>query len=110
LNVKYFSEDEVLLFEFTEEIDHHVSERIRKRMDYEIQRMMPKKVVLDFKLVKFMDSAGIGLILGRYKNASLYKSKMELVNVNKKIRKIFEMSGLLKIIDIDETFSSEQTG
>ena len=69
MNVNHLIEDKTLIFEITEELDHHESEKIRKRADYEIQRFMPKKVIFDFKRVKFMDSAGIGLILGRYKQA-----------------------------------------
>ena len=61
---------------------------------------MPKKVIFDFENVKFMDSAGIGLIIGRYKQIKSIGGKMELINVNEKIKKIFEMSGILKIINI----------
>ena len=100
MNVKHFIEDKVLLFEFTEELDHHASEKIRKRSDYEIQRFMPKKVVMDFKKVNFMDSAGIGLIIGRYKSANSYGGTLELMNVNNKIKRIFEMAGVLKIVPI----------
>ena len=102
MNVNHFIEDKTLIFEVTEELDHHESERIRKRADYEIQRFMPKRVIFDFKKVKFMDSAGIGLIIGRYKQAECYGGKLELINVNEKLKKIFEMSGILKIIQITE--------
>lgn len=102
MNVKHFIEDKILSFEITEELDHHTSEKIRKRADYEIQRFMPKKVIFDFKRVKFMDSAGIGLILGRYKQAESYGGKVEIINVNEKLKKIFEMSGILKIIQITD--------
>ena len=102
MNVKHFIEDKILLFEFTEELDHHEAEKIRKRADYEIQRFMPKKVVMDFGKVSFMDSAGIGLIIGRYKTVSIYGGIMEIVNVNHKINKVFEMSGVNKIIKIVE--------
>lgn len=108
MNVKHFIEDKVLLFEITEELDHHTSERIRKRADYEIQRFMPKKVIIDFKRVTFMDSAGIGLIIGRYKQANSFGGKLEMVNVNNKIRKVFEMSGILKIIPIIDDFKTEK--
>jgi stage II sporulation protein AA (anti-sigma F factor antagonist) len=57
-------------------------------------------VVFDFKGVKFMDSAGIGFILGRYKTIDLYDGKMEIINVNEKIKRIFEMTGIPKIIDV----------
>jgi stage II sporulation protein AA (anti-sigma F factor antagonist) len=98
MNVKHFIEDKYLVFELTEEIDHHESEKIKKRADYEIQRLMPKRVVFDFEKVNFMDSAGIGLIIGRYKTVSCYGGKIELINVNNKLRKIFELSGLKRFI------------
>ena len=101
MNVNHFIEDKTLIFEITEELDHHASEKIRKRADYEIQRFMPKRVIFDFRRVKFMDSAGIGLILGRYKQAESYGGKLELINVNEKLKRIFEMSGILKIIEIN---------
>ena len=71
MKVNHFIEDKLLVFEITEELDHHAAEIIRKRADYEIQRFMPKKVIFDFKRVGFMDSAGIGLIMGRYKKLNL---------------------------------------
>ena len=100
MNVKHYIKNRTLLFEITEELDHHEAEKLRKRTDYEIQRLMPKKVIFDFTNVKFMDSAGIGLIIGRYKQIKSIGGKMELINVNEKIKKIFEMSGILKIINI----------
>jgi len=102
MNVKHFIEDKTLVFEITEELDHHMSDRIRRRADYEIQRFMPKRVVFDFNRVVFMDSAGIGLIIGRYKTASCFGGKVELINLNEKIKRVFEMSGVLKIIPIRE--------
>lgn len=110
MNVKHFIEDKLLLFEFTEELDHHVSEKIRKRADYEIQRFMPKKVLFDFKKVNFMDSAGIGLIIGRYKTTSCYGGRVEMLNVNSKVKRVFEMSGVLKIVPIVDDIKAEQTG
>jgi stage II sporulation protein AA (anti-sigma F factor antagonist) len=102
VNVKHFVEEKVLVFEITEELDHHITEIIRRRIDYEIQRFMPKRVILDFNRVVFMDSAGVGLVIGRYKTASSYGTKLEMINVNSKIRRVFEMSGVLKIIPIIE--------
>ena len=100
MNVKHFIEDKILLFEITEELDHHQTEKIRNRADYEIQRFMPERVIIDFMRVNFMDSAGIGLVIGRYKQVSAMGGRLELLNVNEKIKKIFEMSGILKIIPI----------
>lgn len=110
MNVKHFIEEKILIFEITEELDHHVVERIRKRTDYEIQRLMPKEVIFDFSKVKFMDSAGIGLVLGRYKQANSFGGKMKLVNCNERIKKILEMSGVTKIIPIINLDDTEKTG
>ena len=102
MNVKHFVEDKVLVFEITEEIDHHITEIIRRRIDYEIQRFMPKRAILDFNRVVFMDSAGVGLVIGRYKTACSDGTKLEMTNVNLKIKRVFEMAGILKIIPIVE--------
>lgn len=102
MNVKYNTEDKLLVLELTEEIDHHSTEKIRRRADYEIQRHMPKKAIFDFSGVTFMDSAGIGMVIGRYKMVSMLGGKISMINVKPSIKKVFEMSGILKIIPIEE--------
>ena len=62
---------------------------------------MPKKVVIDLGQVNFMDSAGIGLIIGRYKITACYGGVLELANVSPKLKRIFDMSGIASIIKID---------
>ena len=100
MNTKYVDMDKLLIFEITEEIDHHTTEKIRRKMDNEIKRYMPKKVIFDFNQVTFMDSAGIGMLIGRYKTVKMFGGVAELANVKQSIEKIFEMSGVLKIIPI----------
>ena len=94
----YEKENKRLTFEIHEEIDEYVVQNMRRRIDNEIQRYMPKEVIFDFNKVSFMDSAGIGLIIGRYKLASMLGGKVEVTNLTVQVRKIFEMSGILKII------------
>lgn len=102
MDVNYEKKDKLLLINFTEEIDHHTTEKIRRRADYEIERYVPRKVIFDFNKVSFMDSAGIGLLIGRYKNARAIGAKVELKNVNKSIYKILKMSGITRLIQIKE--------
>lgn len=102
MNTKYEEKDKLLIFEITEEIDHHTTEKIRRKMDNEIQRYMPKRTVFDFDKVTFMDSAGIGMLIGRYKIARMLGGSLELMNVKPSIKKIFEMCGILKLIPIIE--------
>ncbi len=100
MNTKYKDKDKLLIFEITEEIDHHTTEKIRRKMDNEIERYLPKKIIFDFNQVTFMDSAGIGMLIGRYKTIRMIGGVAELMNVKPSIRKIFEMCGVLKIIPI----------
>lgn len=102
MNVNYEEKDKLLLLEITEEIDHHTSEIIRRKADYEITRYMPRKVVFDFSNVAFMDSAGIGMVLGRYKMMKMLGGSLEMINVSPMLKKVFEMSGITKICPIRE--------
>ena len=102
MNVNYEEKDKLLCLEITEEIDHHTSEKIRRKADYEITRYMPRKVIFDFCNVQFMDSAGIGIILGRYKMMKMLGGSVEIKNVSPMLKKIFEMSGLTKICPIKD--------
>ena len=102
MKTEYIKKDKILIFKITEEIDHHSCEKIKKRADYEIQIHIPKKVIFDFCNVNYMDSSGIGMIIGRYKLISMFGGKTSMINVRPDIKKIFEMSGVLKLIPIDE--------
>ena len=102
MQFKHFIEEKLLVVELTEEIDHHSSELIRTRMDYEIGRFMPKKVVMDLDRVSFMDSAAIGLIIGRYKTAKMYGGELEIQNVSPKLKRILDMSGIDKSLNAGE--------
>ena len=101
MNITYEKENKTLLMEITEDIDHHFAENIRREADNEITRFLPRKVVFDFSNVSFMDSAGIGMIIGRYKMMKMLGGSLEMTNVSKSVRKIFEMSGITKIIPIN---------
>ena len=83
METKFYEKDKLLVLKITEEIDDHNVKKIRGKADYEIERYMPKKVILDFDSVTFMDSAGIGLIIGRYKLANIIGAKVELQNLSK---------------------------
>lgn len=102
MEVKYLNKEKKLLLKLTEEIDECSVQKIRRKADYEIERYMPKKVIFDFNSVSFMDSAGIGLIIGRYRLVNMLGGSIEITNVTDSIKKILEMSGILKIIPIIE--------
>lgn len=100
MEIKFFEEDKLLVLKITEEIDECSVQKIRRKADYEIERYLPKKVVFDFDSVTFMDSAGIGLLIGRYKIVNMIGGKVGIANLTDSIKKIFEMSGVLRLIPI----------
>ena len=97
---KFYEEDKLLVLKITDEIDDYSVQKIRRKADYEIERYMPKRVIFDFDCVTFMDSAGIGMVLGRYKMINMLGGTLEMENVSTPLRKIFEMSGITKICPI----------
>ena len=97
---KFYEEDKLLIFRITDEIDDYSVQKIRRKADYEMERYMPKRVIFDFDCVTFMDSAGIGMIIGRYKFANMIGAKLEVSNLTPSVKKIFEMSGILKLIPV----------
>ena len=107
MNVTYDKNSKLLKLQITEEIDHYMAEKVRNRADFEIQKHMPKRVLMDFENVDFMDSAGIGMLLGRYKTAQIVGSTLNISNVKPSIKKVLEMSGVLKIIPIIEEQGEE---
>ena len=95
----YEKENKRLTFEIHEEIDEYVVQNMRRRLDNEIERYMPKEVIFDFNKVSFMDSAGIGLIMGRYKKIR-DKGDISVVGADESIKRILLISGLHKIVYI----------
>jgi len=92
-----------LIIRLNEELDHHNAIRIREKADRMIDRNNIKHIIFDFSGAVFMDSAGIGVIMGRYRKVIFIGGKTAVVNVNSTVDRIFRLSGLYKIIEKYET-------
>ena len=103
----YEKKTRTLTMRVTEEIDQHTADRIRRKLDSEIEIYSPRKVVFDFNGIEFMDSSGIGMVLGRYKLVKMLGGTFEIINVNKRLKRIFDMSGVSRIIDIKDEESEK---
>lgn len=86
--------------ELSGEIDHYNASDMRKKIDMTIKERLPEKIILDFEKVSFMDSSGIGLVIGRYRLIDNLGGKIIVKNVSSQIRKIMKMSGIEKIAEI----------
>ncbi|QQY80500.1 SpoIIAA-like anti-anti-sigma regulatory factor [Keratinibaculum paraultunense] len=93
-------EKNYLIVKLEGELDHHTSEEVRKQIDTLYYDNNLLNMVLDLRKLNFMDSSGIGLIMGRYKNCKERGGNIALVSTNSTIDRILKMSGLLKIINV----------
>ncbi len=81
------------------ELDQHFASTVREKIDRELQSSGSKNLIFDFKDVTFMDSSGIGVIVGRYKKVTACGGKMMIIRIQPQIDKIFEISGLKKLLE-----------
>lgn len=89
-----------MLVKLKGDLDHHCAEQIRQEIDDEIINFRPTKMIFDFADVTFMDSSGIGIVIGRYIKLEEYGGKLSLIGINKKIDKLVAVSGILKVVPV----------
>ncbi len=77
-----------------QEIDHHSSKEIRERTEAYLQQGGIRQIVFDFSRTSFMDSSGIGAILGRYKRMREIGGRVAVCNTDERIRRILRISGV----------------
>ena len=82
------------------ELDHHAARRLRERIDEAVFAMRPELLILDFSAVHFMDSSGIGLIIGRVETAKAVGAFVRVVGLSPTLRRLVRLSGLDKIREL----------
>ena len=80
------------------EIDHHNAAKLRNDIDEAVESSYPEVLILDFGGVTFMDSSGIGLVMGRYKLMKNISGKVFIENAPRFIKKVFKMAGIEKLL------------
>ena len=84
------------------DIDHHTSKNIRDAIDSEIYRLMPSVLKLDFRDVNFMDSSGVGLVMGRYRNLQKSGAQMHITNIPQGIYKVMKLAGMERLAQLEK--------
>ena len=96
--VKYLNEGESLELVLVGEIDHHTAIELRKESDAIINRVKPKKVALNLEGIGFMDSSGLGFIIGRMALVNKLGGELVLKKPNKSVKKICRLAGLERMV------------
>lgn len=91
-------ENDTVIASIGGELDHHTAVYTRKRLDDLLIDQSTKNLVIDLKELHFMDSSGIGVFIGRYKIIASRGGKLAVTGINQHIHKVFEVSGLYRIV------------
>lgn len=100
MNIATFLKRGVLIVRVEGELDMHVADEFRQIVDNALLASGVKHILFNLEAVKFIDSSGLGVILGRYKKISAAGGKVLVAHIQPQVAQIFELSGLLKIIKL----------
>lgn len=80
------------------EIDHHSAAYLREKIDDAIEKNSPEELIMDFSGITFMDSSGIGLVMGRYRLMAEIGGQVTITGLDKSTQKVMKIAGLEKIV------------
>ena len=100
MELKFEQRTKTLSVILPNEIDHHSAKPIREETDVWISKLKPEKVILDFSSVRFMDSSGIGLILGRYNKLLPMGGRLIVECADERTLKLLRLAGMQKLVEI----------
>ncbi len=103
LNISLEVEKSTLIVRLIGELDHHTSDMVRGKIDTELMKGIANNLLFNLEQLSFMDSSGLGVLLGRYKKVRQLEGKMSICCVQPNVYKIFELSGMFKILTVFES-------
>ena len=102
-NLKLIKESEILIAALSGEIDHHSAVRVRREIDEALYLYLPKTLVIDIGSVAFMDSSGLGLIMGRFAKAKEIGTALIVRDPSPRAKKMLMLAGLENLIETEES-------
>lgn len=100
MNIKFYKTERILISRVSGELDLVSADNFRLLVDKELENEDIKKLVLNLKEVNFIDSSGLGAILGRYKKMVQKGGVMNIVEANPHVQRILELSGIMRIMKV----------
>lgn len=92
--------EDILCVRLDGELDHHSAIELREEVDTAIKNLSLSNILLNLERLTFMDSSGLGVILGRYNQVKSLGGEMVVCCVNPQVKRLFEMSGMHKIVQV----------
>jgi stage II sporulation protein AA (anti-sigma F factor antagonist) len=103
LNINMEVKQNVLCIRLSGELDHHSADELRSRAVQAIESNNIRHIILNLEQLSFMDSSGLGVILGRYKQIKQLQGEMVVCAISPPVQRLFDLSGLFKIISLEPT-------
>lgn len=107
MSVEITVKGEVLTAYLSGELDHHTAAGMRQAVDEAVELNMPSLLVLDFSGVSFMDSSGIGLVMGRYRNISRRGGELHISGASPQLYKVMRLAGLERLAILEKPTKGE---
>ena len=98
MQIKNCIENDILKIKLVGELDEYTANITRERLDNLFSNSSCTTIIIDMSELTFMDSTGIGVLIGRYKKLKVDNKRIFISNPNNQIEKIFKMSGLYEIM------------
>ena len=107
MNIRLDTSSEQVTAWLAGELDHHAARSLREQIDTTVERVKPLRLVLDFSGVNFMDSSGIGLVMGRYRLIKLMGGSLTVTGASPRIAQVMQMAGLERLGILESTAEEE---
>ena len=102
MNVTIESSGNLVIAYLYGDIDHHTAVDIRDKIDNALSFIKPQHLILDFKNVAFMDSSGIGLVMGRYRTLAKTGAQLYITGASPQIYKVMKLAGIERLAKLEE--------
>ena len=103
MEITWKTSDHILLVKIQGDIDHHTCEKLRQQVDQAFEETNSRSILFSFAQVSFMDSSGIGVLIGRYKLVQRLGGKIAVSCPSQRVKEIFQLSALDKLFPFYET-------
>ena len=103
MELQFKRKNKTMIILISGEIDHHTSIELRRQTESALAQMGGRNIIFGFEEVTFMDSSGIGMMIGRYKQLQALQGRIAIACANEKIAEIIRLSGLTKLLPVFDT-------
>ena len=103
MDLLFKRKNKTLIILITGDIDHHTSKELRRQTESALMQLGGRNIIFGFENVTFMDSSGIGMLIGRYKQLQVFGGRIAIAGAQGKTAEILQLSGLKDLLPLFET-------